>query len=428
MGPRTRPGPRTLAVLVTMLTTVGLVATTGTASAFTYVTNSTDTSWGIQDAAPPGVDTGSIRATQLGTGVQAPYSTMLNGYGGIRVTVDTRDKHRFDGQLLRGFGLRDVGDGRFVSTQAVNLSGVKVTRTVDVREDSSWGRWLDTFTNTTGRPLTIEVAFGGQTGYGASGTTASHIVGTSSGDATVTAEDTWTATASGTAADQTTPGPNATVVGMFDRTGNWLRDTFTRPMGTEGHAANFPAYVNTLTIAPGHSASLLHFVVVGRPVTQESAQAELDVVSALAASLSADPDTGGLTRTEICSVVNLDLGTPAGCHGKGATRVKQPKAPAGPPAVTTSRYDVVDKTIQELQADMEAGRTTSVEITQAYLDRIAAYDTGQFAFNAYITVAKDALEQARAADAARTNGRTGALLGIPIAVKGLIANESVGVV
>ncbi|WP_432501037.1 amidase [Kineococcus arenarius] len=419
---------RLTALIAAPLAAAVLVVPAGTASAFTYVTDAHGTAWGIQDASAPGVDTGSIRATQTGTGVQAPYSTMLNGYGGIRVSVLAQEQHRFDGELMRGFGLTEHGEGHFESTRSIDLTGVRISRTVDVDAQRGSGRWLDTFTNTTREELTVEVAFGGQTGYGATGTTASRIAATSSGDTTTTADDTWTATASGTAEDATTTtgGPSATVVGDFDRTGNWLRETFTQPMGTEGHAANFPAYVNTLTLAPGQSASLLHFVVVGEPVTAQSADTELAEVSEVAADLAGAPDLEGLTRQEICSIVNFhrlspaDAGVePGHCRGKGATKVRQPEAPQEPAAVTTSAYDVVDKTIAELQTDMEAGRTTSVEITQAYLDRIAAYDEGQFAFNAFTTVADDALWQAAAADLRRANGERGALLGIPIAVKDL---------
>jgi amidase len=82
-------------------------------------------------------------------------------------------------------------------------------------------------------------------------------------------------------------------------------------------------------------------------------------------------------------------------------------------------YDVVGKTIGQLRADLQSGVTTSVGITQAYLDRIKAYDQGQFGFNAFEVVAQDALVQARAADTARISGAAGPLLGIPIAVKNL---------
>jgi amidase len=83
------------------------------------------------------------------------------------------------------------------------------------------------------------------------------------------------------------------------------------------------------------------------------------------------------------------------------------------------KYDVVGKTIAKLRADMMSGVTTSEEVTQAYLDRIEVYDKGQFGFHAYEIVASNAIEQARAADAARRRGAKGALLGIPIAVKNL---------
>ena len=70
-------------------------------------------------------------------------------------------------------------------------------------------------------------------------------------------------------------------------------------------------------------------------------------------------------------------------------------------------------------AAVAAGANPALQLTQAYLDRIAAYDVGQFGFHAYEVVASDALRQAEAADVARRGGRRGALLGIPIALKNL---------
>jgi len=99
--------------------------------------------------------------------------------------------------------------------------------------------------------------------------------------------------------------------------------------------------------------------------------------------------------------------------------VAQAPVPKAKEPRTSSRYDVVEKTIGQLRRDMERRRTTSQEITRAYLDRIAVYDQGQFGFNAFELVAADAMAQARRADAARKAGKTGPLLGIPIAVKNL---------
>ena len=60
--------------------------------------------------------------------------------------------------------------------------------------------------------------------------------------------------------------------------------------------------------------------------------------------------------------------------------------------LTNSQYDIVEKTINQLRADMESSVTTSAEITQAYLDRIEYYDKGQFGFHAYEVVAADAMK------------------------------------
>ena len=155
------------------LALIGL-ATAGPVGAFNYVTDANGTWWGIQDAAPPRVDTGSIRATQTGPGdclftacVTPPYSTSINGFGGIRVLVDTASAPRFNGEVMRGYGLTFDGVNRFTTTQSIDLGGVTISRSVYINSSANWGRWLDSFTNTTKSPITIKVAFGGQSGIGA---------------------------------------------------------------------------------------------------------------------------------------------------------------------------------------------------------------------------------------------------------------------
>ena len=69
---------------------------------------------------------------------------------------------------------------------------------------------------------------------------------------------------------------------------------------------------------------------------------------------------------------------------------------------------------------LAARRVSSVEATEAYLDRIARHDG---VLQAYITVMRDAaLARARAADAEQARGsRRGPLHGVPVALKDLIA-------
>jgi amidase len=412
------------------------LALADTVSAFNYVVDGNGTFWGIQDAASPGVDTGSIRATQVAPGGQnGPFSTTINGFGGIKVLVQASPAPRFNGELMRGFGLRFDGIDRFRTTQSVSLGGVTISRSVFVNRNANWARWLDSFTNTTKRPLTITVAFGGQSGMGASGVNSSTLVNTSSGDAVVTAADSWVEVATPLAGATPVGGPQITVIGTpataatpfpgaMTFAGNWLFDTFNNPLVYSGHEGNFQGYVNTLTLAPGRSKSLLHFVVLGPLVTETTSAAVRAELEATANSLVSAPDISGLTAAEVCSIANFNVAAltmrgfdDARCGRRNARVVAQARVPKPRKPETSSRYDVVEKTIAELRRDMERGRTTSQEITRAYLDRIAAYDRGQFGFNAFEYLAKDAMAQAKAADAARKRGKKGALLGIPIAIK-----------
>jgi amidase len=88
-------------------------------------------------------------------------------------------------------------------------------------------------------------------------------------------------------------------------------------------------------------------------------------------------------------------------------------------------FELIEASTIDMQAAMNAGVLTSVELTEDYIDRIAAYDKATpdasavgRALNSIITVNKQALTAAAAADAERASkGMTSMLLGIPIAVK-----------
>ena len=430
-----------------------VTAITGSAHAFSYVEDADGTFWGIQDAALPVVDTGSIRATQVSpAGQSGAFSTAINGFGGIKVLVPTPPsplppavallqpgalKMRYNGEMMRGFGLKFDGVSRFTTTQSVNLGGIQMSRSIWINTSANWGRWLDSFTNTTLNPMTIEVAFGGQSGMGASGSRFSTIVNTSSGDTLVTAADSWVDVATPTNGSTLVGGPQVTVIGSpapfkgaMTFAGNWLYQTFSNPISYIGHFGNFQGYVNTITILPGKTRSLLHFIVLGTQVTASTSASVEASVEATATSLANAPVIDDLTTAEICSVdnfsvpaltasgFNYSLCTPTPYNAKTLI-VAQAPSPPDTIAGTRVKYNVVGKTIQQLRADMESGVTTSEEITQAYLDRIAAYDVGQFGFHSYEIVAPNALQQARAADAARARGADGPLLGIPIIVKNL---------
>ncbi len=79
--------------------------------------------------------------------------------------------------------------------------------------------------------------------------------------------------------------------------------------------------------------------------------------------------------------------------------------------------DLLDATIADLTAEMEAGHVTSAELTQMYLDRIAAYDD-ELNLNSITNINPNALEDAAALDIERAHGSVrGPLHGIPLIVK-----------
>jgi len=82
--------------------------------------------------------------------------------------------------------------------------------------------------------------------------------------------------------------------------------------------------------------------------------------------------------------------------------------------------EVTEVSIAQLRAALESGQTTAVELVQAYLERIAAYDGADTAtaLNAVVVPNPSALAEAEAADARRASGQTlGPLDGIPYTAK-----------
>ena len=81
-------------------------------------------------------------------------------------------------------------------------------------------------------------------------------------------------------------------------------------------------------------------------------------------------------------------------------------------------YDVREKSIAALEADMAAGRVTAAQLVKAYEARIAAIDKAGPKLNSLISLNPDALAEAAALDAeVKAKGPRGPLHGIPILIK-----------
>ncbi|UUY02728.1 amidase [Svornostia abyssi] len=439
--PRARSRARARRAGGALLSSAGLaLACASPAAAVNFVTTANGVEWGVHDAARPGLDTGSIRNTT---------NNGLVGFGNLRIVVsgvpDSDTTKRFNGEMLRGFGLKfnggDGSDPTFETTTPVTLGGVEVERTLKILSAKNTARWLDTFTNTTDRVITLQTSFGGTAGT-TNATTHSKIVETSSGDTAADSADAWVqvatphSSATTLTSGPTISGPSAVVLGTPSFSGNFTGigvqqyNPFTTALPTSAPADplkdSFYGYKHTLTLQPGQTKSVLRFVVVGRgektspSSTLPDPGTQIAAVKTGATDLAANPDLSGLPFADICTVANWNLASLPSFNEGLCEEFVEPVAPTAKPTklpVTGSPYDVVGKSMSEIQEDMEAGVTTSQEVTRAYLDRIAAYDTGPFGLHTFITVADSAMEQAKAADAKRAAGETGDLLGIPVAVK-----------
>lgn len=88
------------------------------------------------------------------------------------------------------------------------------------------------------------------------------------------------------------------------------------------------------------------------------------------------------------------------------------KTPAAAP------FEVYEASIAQLQSAMADGRTSSLQLVNAYLARIAAYDTHGPTLNSMIRINPKAREEARRLDAERKAGKVrGPMHGVPIILK-----------
>src|ERR1044071_954649 len=84
----------------------------------------------------------------------------------------------------------------------------------------------------------------------------------------------------------------------------------------------------------------------------------------------------------------------------------------------SNAFNIVEATIDDIQAAYKSGQLTCRQLVQMYLDRIEAFEKKGPAINAIITVNSDALKEAdRLDEAYKKSGPVGPLHGIPVIVK-----------
>ncbi len=105
-----------------------------------------------------------------------------------------------------------------------------------------------------------------------------------------------------------------------------------------------------------------------------------------------------------------------------ACKPTPPSTPAGstanPPPAAKTGLDVAELSATDAAAKLASGEVSSHDLTQAYLDRIAAMDKKGPGLNAVIELNPDALKEADALDAERKTGKVrGPLHGVPVLLK-----------
>ena len=100
------------------------------------------------------------------------------------------------------------------------------------------------------------------------------------------------------------------------------------------------------------------------------------------------------------------------------TLAQAPRLVANPQGSGSARLDLVEATIDDLQKAIQTGLVTIEQLTEMYLNRIAAYDDAGPAVNALLHVNENAEQQASELDAERPGGvARGPLYGIPVLLK-----------
>lgn len=83
----------------------------------------------------------------------------------------------------------------------------------------------------------------------------------------------------------------------------------------------------------------------------------------------------------------------------------------------TTSFKLIEATIEEIQQAFQENKLTSVELVQAYLDRIETFDRNGPKINSVLTVNPDALKIAAELDELRGQDGQGPLYGIPVLLK-----------
>jgi hypothetical protein len=180
-------------------------------------------------------------------------------------------------------------NGRDVVFNPQTIGGLSVQRKVYVPSTDSYARWLNSFTNTTGSPITFTAAVANNLGSDSN----TRVTGTSSGDQTADTSDSWVASFQNFSGTTSSDPRQASVLQGPGA-----------PLAVSGinyvNGDDNPWWNYTVTVNPGQTVVILNYGVA-QP-TQAGAAAK-------AASLAADPPNACMSDAESGEVRNFKIGS-----------------------------------------------------------------------------------------------------------------------
>ncbi len=416
---------RFISIRVFVLLILLVITTSSFGAGATDPRASNGEAWDVQRGENGDRDSGAIASG----GASYPF----DGFGYLKLRIpDTSDAMLAHGRYLEGFGLVPDGDRRFDSLTPLYLGGVVASRALYAPDDEDYLRYVDSFTNTLGSAITLEVVYGGAIGAYADGGYPA-IAATSDGDRKLEIGDNYVVFMQNLL-DTPDPaegpsgyGPSAHVFSN----GNGGSLVGFSAIDTKPFDARFPdpaapqsiGFLHRLNLRPGETKTLLHFVVKGKTESFEpgsgfpvfldnagqtayfedvplsegfpDAGRQIHKVRVTAQRLAAAPDLRGLTPREVAGIANWRVDTTA--------------------PVRSCR--IVEQRIRGLhECLIDGGRAE--DVVRDYLLRIAAYDSNGPGYNAYVALNPDVFRIARALDKkAEGNEPLGVLHGVPIALK-----------
>jgi amidase len=214
---------------------------------------------------------------------------------------------------------------------------------------------------------------------------------------------------------------------VLTRVGDMYADPFTDPY--PGFDPAHVGYVFTLPLRAGETKAIVTFVAKGLSEAYDAragaARIRDGVVPDQPAALTANVPPPG---SEIARVTDIARRLVAAPDFTGLTPLQRsqianwgPLRPPGdekPVPTVNTGFTVVERTVDQLQAAMTRGETTSEDIVREYLVRQTLYDRSGPTLRAMLALNPRAIADARALDAERAAGRVrGPFHGIPIAFK-----------